>query len=93
MSDERDYRFTGDCTCSHRLTDHYKDGCESCECTATFDHNAPELATCPWCFKEQTVDEIRKCSGFRPRGYTDDEARDAYSDAPHKLAGLRLGHQ
>jgi hypothetical protein len=35
---------------------------------------------CPWCGQPQTPSEIRLCSGYQPRGYTDDELRDAYSD-------------
>lgn len=46
----------------------------------TTDDNDNELPICPWCDRPQTIDEIRRCSGYRPRGYTDDELRDAYSD-------------
>lgn len=37
------------------------------------------LETCPWCGRRQSIDEIRKCSGYQPR-YSKEELRDAYSD-------------
>lgn len=38
-----------------------------------------DLPTCPWCMKpNQTVDQIRECSGFKPSGMPPNETGHPY---------------
>ena len=76
------------CTsCQADLTDADEEARECTQCGAEID-----TYRCPWCWKWQTTDEIRRCSGYQSR-LSKADVLDAYSDNPSKRERMERDYE